>query len=556
MKLNKKDPNRLGVFIFFDRDGIVDDYVLYLLKSLKEATKDLIIVSNSYLSPAEKRKLESFSSKIKVRPNIGLDAGAFKDAYDEYKEYFQQFDELLFVNDTFFGPFIPFKDICQTMDKKDLDFWGLSANYDSEDGYGFLPDHMIHSHIQTYFIAFRNTVLKSKAFNEYWEKYNVNKMNTFIDVVTKHEIQFTHYLEQAGFKWDVYTNLEKYHGQKLEENFNYYAYSSYDLIKNCNCPFFKRKNLVFDKKDALYLNDGADAAKSLHYLKENKLYDTNMIWKNILRLYSAEDIYYGLNLNYLIQERKESAKNYVILFLLEEEKYLQYFIKYLKESSIKSYEVITNNIKIKEKLEKEKINYIQKEEFDKNKYDYICIIKDNYTKKQEIPIVFENNINTLITNGLENEKYIYGVLDKFNENKYLGAFLMPASVNGGYFEDYSNKNNKIIANENGVWVSKDLFDWNITNSINFVKEYITRCTEKQKAIGKVYNYKEIPNILSNQEYIIKKTYQSLREHHGTITNTLTESLYHIQHTKCFIPQKNKLKVKIYNFLRKIKHKFF
>ena len=60
MKLNDKKNKRLGVFVFFDKDGIVDDYVLYLLESLKDATDDIIIVSNSYLSPSERKKLNDF----------------------------------------------------------------------------------------------------------------------------------------------------------------------------------------------------------------------------------------------------------------------------------------------------------------------------------------------------------------------------------------------------------------------------------------------------------------------------------------------------------------
>ena len=245
MILNKKQIKRLGIFVFYDKDGIVDDYVLFMLNSLKDATEDIIIVSNSKISDTEKKKFLAFTNKIKIRQNVGLDAGAFKDIFDEYKEFFKEFDELILLNDTFYGPFTSFKKICKSMEKKDIDFWGLTANYDSVDGYGNLPDKMIHSHIQTFFIVFRNNILKSSAFIKYWEKYNIKKMQNFLDVVTKHEIAFTYYLEQAGFKWDTYTNLANYHSKNIKENYNVYAYDSYNLIKNYNCPFIKRKNFVF-----------------------------------------------------------------------------------------------------------------------------------------------------------------------------------------------------------------------------------------------------------------------------------------------------------------------
>ena len=171
--LIKKEAKRLGVFIFYDKEGIVDDYVLTLLKSLKEAVTDIIIVSNCSLQEEEKKKFEKFTDKIKIRKNIGLDAGAFKNTFMEYQEYFKTFDELILMNDTFYGPFIPFKTIFEDMAKKDIDFWGLTANYKSPDGFGYLPDHIIPSHIQTFFLAFRKNVLESDAFNNYWKNYNI-----------------------------------------------------------------------------------------------------------------------------------------------------------------------------------------------------------------------------------------------------------------------------------------------------------------------------------------------------------------------------------------------
>ena len=41
------NSSRLGIFIFYDKDNIIDDYVIYMLDSLTEAVNELIIVSNS-----------------------------------------------------------------------------------------------------------------------------------------------------------------------------------------------------------------------------------------------------------------------------------------------------------------------------------------------------------------------------------------------------------------------------------------------------------------------------------------------------------------------------
>ena len=172
------------------------------------------------------------------------------------------------------------------MSKKDLDFWGLMANYKSKEGYNCTKSGYFESHIQTFFIAFRNNVLVSDAFNSYWQNYNINKMNDFFNVVTKHEVTLTHYLENAGFKWDTYVDLSHYISENPNLNYNIYAYSSYPLLLQDKLPIIKRKNLIFDKNDSLYINSGIDASECLNYLRYNNKYETKMILKNIIRLYN------------------------------------------------------------------------------------------------------------------------------------------------------------------------------------------------------------------------------------------------------------------------------
>lgn len=555
MLLSKKDVRRLGVFVFYDRDGIVDDYVLYLLKSLKEATEDIIVVSNCMLSGSEKAKFFSFTDKIKIRENIGLDAGAFKEVYDEYQEYFKTFDEIILMNDTFYGPFVPFKIICETMGEKDIDFWGLSASYDSPDGFGYLPDKIIHSHIQTFFIAFRSTVLNSEAFNTYWQNYNIKKMRSFNNVVTKHEIVFTHYLEQAGFTWEVYTNLEKYHSPNYEENFNTYAYASYDLIKNYRCPFIKRKNFVFDKKDVLYLSDGEDNKKSLDYIKKEKLYDTDLIWKNLIRLYKTEDLYYGLNLNYIVEEKKSTPENCVVVFLLEEEKYVEISIEFLKNTNIQNLFVLTNNKTIKEKLRKEGLSISTENDLDKGKYDYVGIVKDNSFIAQKISLAYENNFANIKANGLESQEYLNGIVDIFETNHQLGILLLPQSLHSDYFGNLAEEKYTISANPNCCFVKKEIMDWKKIWDVDFVQNTIDHAKKSEVIVGKIFNKKAIANILMNQEYILHETYKILGNCNGYLKH-ISGLLYINKHTKRIFPFWTNLKTRLYRYFMKIYHKFF
>ncbi len=560
MKLTKKIIKRLGIVVFYDRDGMVDDYVLFMLESLKEATEEIIIVSNSALNEEEQKKLAKFTNKLKIRENRGLDAGAFKEVYLEYQNYIKSFDELVLLNDTFYGPFLPFKDIVKTMEEKDIDFWGLTANYESPNGFENLSDKSIASHIQTFFIAFRNNVLNSEAFNQYWEKYDIKKMQTFENVVTKHEITFTHYLEKAGYKWDIYTNLEKYHSKHIEENYNYYAYASYDLIKNYNCPFIKRKNFVFEKKDAFYLTNGDDTKKSLEYLEKNHLYNTNLIWKNITRLYTPWEIYYGLNLNYIVQEKKVSSISYTILLILENEKYFSYYSDFILANDDLNIQVMTTNKKIKKELEKIKIKQTSKETFNWKNYQYIGIIKDDYFYNIPIPLVYENNWNAIKQNGFANLDYINGILDLFKRKVYLGMLILPVCYHGEYFSIHSKPETTIPANENACWIKSELFNWKLIEQKDFIQKYMKDLDNKNLVVAKIHNENEIDTQLTNSEYVIHKTFKQLKENH-IIGMTLNDYLYNIKHAICLIQGKNSMRVylikltkklHIYNFLKKIK----
>lgn len=57
-----------------------------------------------------------------VRENAGYDAGAYKFAIFKYLkiEEIRQYEELILCNDTFIGPFVPLKDIFDTMAKESV----------------------------------------------------------------------------------------------------------------------------------------------------------------------------------------------------------------------------------------------------------------------------------------------------------------------------------------------------------------------------------------------------------------------------------------------------
>ena len=118
--------NRLGIYFFFDKDGIVDDYVLYFLKNFKKICSEVCVVVNGFLTDISQQKLNDNCNKLIIRDNKGFDSWAYKRAIEEYGyNNIKKYDELVLCNFTFFGPIYPLEEMFLNMEKRNCDFWGI-----------------------------------------------------------------------------------------------------------------------------------------------------------------------------------------------------------------------------------------------------------------------------------------------------------------------------------------------------------------------------------------------------------------------------------------------
>lgn len=145
-----KERKTLAIAAFYDPDGVVDDYVIYYLSSLKSVADRLIVAVNGKLAEGEDR-LRRTADEIYLRGNTGFDFGAYKDVAENYlrQDETKDYQELILCNDTCFGPFIPFSDIFSHMSDRELKFW--SMNY---------IDDLLMPHFQSYFMVFRDEAVR------------------------------------------------------------------------------------------------------------------------------------------------------------------------------------------------------------------------------------------------------------------------------------------------------------------------------------------------------------------------------------------------------------
>lgn len=272
---------RLAVYAFYDPAGHVGDFVTYKLQALREHVERLVVVVNGRLEDEGRRRLEACGATVHVRENVGFDIWAFRHALVDligWKDL-AQFDEVLLLNSTFYGPLYPFSELFDEMGRRDSDFWGLTA-FKGPVPNGFTFQGWIPFHIQSYFMAFRRRVLADAGFRSWWE--GLPPLATYVDAVLQHEARFTEFLSQRGFRYSLYCDPARY--RVVNPSFDVL-----DLLVEHRCPVIKRRPFFHEP---LYLElNNVELARALRLIEEKSRYPQELIWRDITLTAKPVDLY-------------------------------------------------------------------------------------------------------------------------------------------------------------------------------------------------------------------------------------------------------------------------
>lgn len=249
---------RLGIFCFFDKEGIVDSYIEYLLSELMTVLDRLIIVVNGQVNEGGKHIFSRYTNKLIIRDNEGFDAGAYHDVIvNVLGNSLMDWDELVLCNDTFFGPFVPVKAIFEKMEGKQLDFWGLNV----------LENKMM-SHIQSFFLVFGPRILQGGELTQYF-RANINPLaDDIAEVLAEFEQGLFLHLTGKQYSYGAYCNTELC-----------CIYKSPDIcLERYSFPAIKKK--AFSKE-----NNIIAAINAIRYVHQNTNYDIDHILRCVHRLY-------------------------------------------------------------------------------------------------------------------------------------------------------------------------------------------------------------------------------------------------------------------------------
>ena len=83
--------------------------------------------STAQLTAGGPQRLEGVADTVWERENVGFDVWGYKDALEQFgAERLAEYDELILMNYTWFGPVRPFEPVFERMDARAVDFWGMT----------------------------------------------------------------------------------------------------------------------------------------------------------------------------------------------------------------------------------------------------------------------------------------------------------------------------------------------------------------------------------------------------------------------------------------------
>ncbi|MGB8382787.1 MAG: rhamnan synthesis F family protein, partial [Dermatophilaceae bacterium] len=280
--------------LFYDDSGIVDDYVLYKLAALRRHVDPIFVVSNSPLTHDGRHRLEQVADTVWVRENTGFDVWAYKEALDVLgDERLAEFDELVFMNYTFFGPIYPFEETFERMDTEELDFWGLTEHKGERGSYNG-AERTLSPHLQSHWIAVRKRLFQSIEFQKYWSTMPI--ITSYDESIMQHESRFTEYFSSRGFRYQVAFPADNYPSDHpLFENIT--------LLLADRCPIIKRRIFFHEPT---YLDHKAIIARRAMELIEKTDYPVDLIWRNVVRSVEPRTLYTNLSMLSVLPDGKHA----------------------------------------------------------------------------------------------------------------------------------------------------------------------------------------------------------------------------------------------------------
>lgn len=209
---------RLFLFAGYDKDGIIDDTLVYYVNRVSKFG-DVVLVLDSSCDDTQIAKIKKYCTFVAATRHGEYDFGSYKRAYLWAKENLdmKNYDFVYMLNDSVYGPFFDMEKYFNQMESDSkYDAFGMVDKIG-----GRAP------HIQSWFIGMRPTVFMSKWFDEFIK--SVRHQNSKGLVAILYETGFSQLLDKHNMKYRC-----------LYHVFNRGVYKKIKSLYNRGMPFMKK----------------------------------------------------------------------------------------------------------------------------------------------------------------------------------------------------------------------------------------------------------------------------------------------------------------------------
>jgi len=287
------DGRRVVFYLIYDERGEIDDYIPYKLEHLRPFADYIVAIVNGALTDRGTAALAPVVDEIWERDNVGFDVGGYAMALERFgDERLAEFDELILMNYTWFGPVRPFDDLFTRMNEKKVGFWGIT-DHGPTDPHPVTFKGVMPSHLQSHWLAIRRSMFTSEAWKRYWQQ--MPDITTYEESILEHEARFTEFFEQAGNSYDVAFPYQHY-SPSMHPAFE----SAIDLIED-GCPVLKRRPFFHDP---LYLDREAIIGRWLVQTATQTGYPERLIWQSVSKVAPARVLYTNASMMEILPEQQ------------------------------------------------------------------------------------------------------------------------------------------------------------------------------------------------------------------------------------------------------------
>jgi lipopolysaccharide biosynthesis protein len=176
-------PRRLWIAAHYNHKGVVAPYFASALRTYRRLGGKLVTVTTATLNEGAREVLWALSDHVIERENIGLDFGSWRHALLAY-DFASDYDEVIIVNDSVFGPFAPIDPFIQRLSLPDSPILGMTISREVAD------------HIQSFFIGFNLKAFPRAVFERFW--WDMQLLEDKNEIIQRYEIGLSRTALRAG----------------------------------------------------------------------------------------------------------------------------------------------------------------------------------------------------------------------------------------------------------------------------------------------------------------------------------------------------------------------